>query len=444
MHSSLLLSALFTAFVSSEAGFRLSSYKPQAFKDVSPLTVSPHVASFTKHSAVSTSQRYLRSIVARSEVNGVFGDANVQPVEDGQVFLTHVTFGKEIFKAVIDTGSSDTWLAEKGFQCFNVTTGANVAEAECAFGTKGYTPSATFSQIPNENFNISYADGEMLIGIVGIEKVTLAGITVDNQEVGVVQLAGWSGDGISTGLIGLAFPSITSAYAGNNPATDGPNTQLPYNPVFFNMFEEGNVAPLFSLAIDRGNATGQLAIGGIPDVSYSEPIAIAPFQVLTAIDESNSTTGQYQFYSIDAGFSFTGSENTRYSEESGLPLTRPATDAESVVIVDSGTTLLYAPTKVAYAVNAQFNPPAFFDKSQGAFFVDCDATAPAFGVVIGRATFNINPLDLILYNGGGPCLSGIQDAGDSFGILGDVFLKNVLAVYDVGASAMIFAARENY
>ena len=235
MHSSLLLSALFTAFVSSEAGFRLSSYKPQAFKDVSPLTVSPHVASFTKHSAVSTSQRYLRSIVARSEVNGVFGDANVQPVEDGQVFLTHVTFGKEIFKAVIDTGSSDTWLAEKGFQCFNVTTGANVAEAECAFGTKGYTPSATFSQIPNENFNISYADGEMLIGIVGIEKVTLAGITVDNQEVGVVQLAGWSGDGISTGLIGLAFPSITSAYAGNNPATDGPNTQLPYNPVFFNM-----------------------------------------------------------------------------------------------------------------------------------------------------------------------------------------------------------------
>ena len=204
------------------------------------------------------------------------------------------------------------------------------------------------------------------------------------------------------------------------------------------------MAPLFSLAIDRGNATGQLAIGGIPDVVFSEPIALAPFQVLTAIDESNSTTGQYQFYSIDASFAFAGSENTRYSEKSGLPLARPASDAESVTIVDSGTTLLYAPTKVAYAVNAQFNPPAFFDQSQGAFFVDCDATAPAFGVVIGGATFNINPLDLILYNGGGPCISGIQDAGDSFGILGDVFLKNVLAVYDVGASAMIFAARENY
>ena len=46
--------------------------------------------------------------------------------------------------------------------------------------------------------------------------------------------------------------------------------------------------------------------------------------------------------------------------------------------------------------------------------------------------------------GGNICLSGIQDDGGSFGILGDVFLKNVLAVYDIGASEMRFAARENY
>ena len=240
MLPSILLSAFFAAFVSSEAGFRLSSTKPQAFKDASPLIVSPHVLSFTKQKSASISQKYLRSIVARSEVNGVFGDASVQPVEDGQVFLTHVTFGTETFNAVIDTGSSDTWLAETGFQCFNITTGASVPEADCLFGST-YTPSATFSQIPNENFNITYADGEMLIGIVGIEKVTLAGISVDNQEVGVVQLAGWLGDGVSSGLIGLAFPSITSAYAGTNPAVDGPATQLPYNPVFFNMV--GSVEP---------------------------------------------------------------------------------------------------------------------------------------------------------------------------------------------------------
>ncbi|MCJ1479080.1 hypothetical protein MMC13_007764 [Lambiella insularis] len=441
MFCSIILYALLVTCVSAN-GFKLSSYKPKAFREASPLTVSPHVLSFTKKSG-SISQKYLRPIIDRSEVNGIFGLTPVEPVEDGQVFLTKVTFGTESFQAVIDTGSSDTWLAETGFQCFNVTTRRPIPEADCYFGPT-YTPSPTFSNIPNENFNITYADGEMLIGIVGIEHVTLAGITVKNQEVGVVQLAGWFGDGISSGLIGLAFPSITSAYAGTNPSTDSAATQLPYNPVFFNMFKEGNVAPLFSLAIDRGNATGQMAIGGIPPVSYYPPFAFAPFQLLTAIDESNSTAGQYQFYSIDAGYVYTGSSNVKFSHSSGLPLAKPANDSEAVTIVDSGTTLLYAPTKVAYAVNAQFIPPAKFVKSEGAFFVDCGAKAPTFGVAIGGAVFYINPLDLILSNGDGTCISGIQDAGDSFGILGDVFLKNVLAVYDVGASAMIFAAREYY
>lgn len=58
----------------------------------------------------------------------------------------------------------------------------------------------------------------------------------------------------------------------------------------------------------------------------------------------------------------------------------------------------------------------------------------------------INVADMTIDGGfgGNICLSGIQDDGGSFGILGDVFLKNVLAVYDIGASEMRFAARENY
>ncbi|MCJ1413179.1 hypothetical protein MMC19_007283 [Ptychographa xylographoides] len=441
MLSSLLVVSLLAASVSADlSGFKLSGYKPKAFKEASPLVESPHVLSFKKQQSRSVSHAYLKAIVARSEVNGVFGTTPVQPVEDGQVFITEIAFGTENFKSVIDTGSSDTWLAEKGFQCFNVSTGADVPEADCYFGST-YKPSSTFTKIPDENFNISYADGEMLIGIVGTEKVTLAGITVDNQEVGVVQLAGWFGDGVSSGLIGLAFPSITSAYKGNNPSVDSPASQLPYNPVFFNMFKEGHVAPLFSLALDRGNATGQLALGGIPPVTFYEPIAAAPFQVLNAVPESNSAS-KYQFYSIDAGFVYAGSENARFAKSETLPLQRPASESESLVIVDSGTTLLYAPTQVAYDINAQFVPAAV--NEEDTFFVDCNAKAPTFGVEVGGAVFYINAKDLIVPNGDGTCISGIQDAGDSFGILGDVFLKNVLAVFDIGASAMIFAAREVY
>ena len=45
------------------------------------------------------------------------------------------------------------------------------------------------------------------------------------------------------------------------------------------------------------------------------------------------------------------------------------------------------------------------------------------------------------------CLSGVQDGGElgsgSF-ILGDVFLKNVLAVFDVGEVEMAFSSRVYY
>lgn len=72
--------------------------------------------------------------------------------------------------------------------------------------------SPTFTQIPGENFNISYGDGEFLTGILGYEKVTLANITVDRQEIAVVDLAYWNGDNISSGLTGFGYPSLTSAF----------------------------------------------------------------------------------------------------------------------------------------------------------------------------------------------------------------------------------------
>jgi hypothetical protein len=65
----------------------------------------------------------------------------------------------------------------------------------------------TFTQIPDENFNITYGDGEFLTGIIGTEEVTLAGITV-KQTVALVNLAAWEGDGTTSGLIGLAYPAL--------------------------------------------------------------------------------------------------------------------------------------------------------------------------------------------------------------------------------------------
>jgi hypothetical protein len=41
----------------------------------------------------------------------------------------------------------------------------------------------------------------------------------------------------------------------------------------------------------------------------------------------------------------------------------------------------------------------------------------------------------------GICLNAAQKVGGGLAVLGEVFLKNVLAVFDVGAGGMRFAAR---
>ena len=46
-----------------------------------------------------------------------------------------------------------------------------------------------------------------MTGIVGTEEVTFAGLKV-KQEVGLADHAGWEGEGVISGLIGLAYPAL--------------------------------------------------------------------------------------------------------------------------------------------------------------------------------------------------------------------------------------------
>lgn len=127
--------------------------------------------------------------------------------------------------------SSDTWLAEKAFKCSNLT-GHPEPQSKCAFGPLyDSTKSKTYTVDPHRNFNISYADGEYLTGTVAFETVTVGGMTVRKQEMGIVTNAAFLGDTVSSGLIGLAYPALTSVYHGTNPAKDGASNRASYNPV---------------------------------------------------------------------------------------------------------------------------------------------------------------------------------------------------------------------
>lgn len=77
----------------------------------------------------------------------------------------------------------------------------------------------------------------------------------------------------------------------------------------------------------------------------------------------------------------------------------------------------------------------------------CNAKVPYFAVVIGGVSFSVDPRDMVQDDNTGTanCVAGVSD-GDPFDFytLGDVFLKNVVVVFDVRASQLKFRSRGFY
>jgi len=370
-------------------------------------------------------------------------------------YLTNVTVGGQHFSLIIDTGSSDTWVAQKGFNCFDLDENP-VPESTCAFGTAGFDTKAskTFQPFPNVSFNITYGDGEFLSGPVGFDTVTIGGLSVSHQEIGVPTLTAWEGDGINTGLIGLAFPGLTSVFNTTDPTKASGANQLVYDPLFVTAVKEKRVAnPFFSIALDRGTFDQQendpfdpnlgfLSFGGIapvPVVNTAVTVPIQGYSATTGIPE-NGPGSEFFFYTVDVqAYTFPGSNRV--------------VTANNNTILDTGTTLNFVPTDVAASYNAQFHPPAVLDTDADLYVVDCNAQVPEFNVIIGGKTFTIDGRDQILPagtddNGNIICITGTQDGGpdvaEDIFILGDVFLHNVVSTFNPIAGQVTLTQRAKY
>ncbi|KAJ7062706.1 acid protease [Mycena amicta] len=366
-------------------------------------------------------------------------------------YLTNITIDKQIFTVIVDTGSSDTWVAQKGFQCLNLT-GHPEPQATCRFGSQGFDTQDTtsFQTYPNTKFSVAYGDGEFLSGTAGKATVSVAGLAVTNQVFGLVTKAAWQGDGINAGLLGLAYPTLTSLKSASH------NQQIIYSPFFFTAVQEKKISETyFSLALNRGTNAGKhspdidpylgyVAFGGRPpvDVVQSSTVTV-PLQGFTAgrrtpVSASSHTPASYFYYAIDV-------ESYIFPNSSGIPT------ASNSTIIDSGTTLNLLPSPVAQAYNARWKTANWHD---GSWYVDCDEVAPPFAVEIGDKTFTIDPRDQVVYvgkddDGKDLCVSGTQDGGDpnvdgTMFILGDVFLHNVVAMFDIHKNQMTFIQRADY
>lgn len=371
----------------------------------------------------------------------------------GSVFDTNVTFGDQAFQLFVDTGSSDTWAVRNDFTCFNRTSGLQLPQQSCNYAPASYDPttSPSYEVIPGEIFGIQYGDG-ISSGVMAYENVTLAGITI-RQRVGVVNASTPMGDGVNSGILGLGYPSLTSAHPG--PSQDNETywyNRLPYEPLIFNMAKQGLIDSYFSLAIARTpqNETvgfgGYLTLGGLAPVNHSDKWATVPVEIHETIPV-NFTSGErvisYWTTTVD-GFVYGPATSAGSAQSDADNLTTDDTSFQ--VFFDNGNYLTFLPDKIVAPINALFDPPAVWDDELSIYVVRCDAVAPTFGVMLGNQTFLHDGRDLVYQTEAGICISNLVPSetvgidGITLNIIGAGFFKNVLSVFDFGRDEMRFAS----
>ncbi|CAF2122559.1 unnamed protein product [Rotaria magnacalcarata] len=136
---------------------------------------------------------------------------------------------------------------------------ANSQKSLSTYGFNKYNSGESTTYVANGKiFSISYGDGSSASGILSVDVVTINGIAVKNQTFAeCTSLRGMTGD-INDGILGLAFPSLTS---------DGEK------PFFYNMWSQGLIPQaIFSFYLNPDtNATsgGELIFGGADPSKYT-------------------------------------------------------------------------------------------------------------------------------------------------------------------------------
>jgi hypothetical protein len=219
------------------------------------------------------------------------------------------------------------------------------------------------------------------------------------------------------------------------------------SPLTQTSFDQGYYPPVFSLALNRPTAVaprvgGYLAIGGIPSISFNtsswSETSIVPL-----------SAGVYTYYSINIdGYSITPPTGSTVTPQNYAA-------SRQSIIVDSGTTLIYLPDRIADYIASLFVPAATFNVDTQLYIVNCNALAPRVGVTISGKTYFISTADLMNTSPGsvggssvgagpGQCALAVQRSAGGASVLGDSWLKNVLVVFDLGGNQVRVAARETY
>ncbi|XP_016061473.1 PREDICTED: napsin-A [Miniopterus natalensis] len=298
------------------------------------------------------------------------------------------------FSVVFDTGSSNLWVPSRRCSFFSLP---------CWFHHR-FNPKASSSFKSNgTKFAIQYGTGR-LKGILSEDKLAIGGIT--NATV-IFGEALWEPSlvflfGHFDGILGLGFPIL--AVGGVQPPLD-------------TLVDQGLLdKPVFSFYLNRDPKEvdgGELVLGGSDPAHYIPPLTYMPVTV--------PAYWQIHMERVKVG--------------TGLTLCAQGCAA----ILDTGTSLITGPSEEIRALHTAVGGGFSL---LGIYIVECSiiSTLPPVSFNLGGAWFNLTSEDYVIQiarGGSRLCFLGFQaldvppPAGPLW-ILGDVFLRSYVAVFDRG------------
>ncbi|KAI0769926.1 acid protease [Fomes fomentarius] len=320
------------------------------------------------------------------------GAVKLTDQEDDLEWTGKVSIGSpaQSFTIDFDTGSSDLWVPAS-----SCTT--------CGSHAK-YNPSkSSGSSKKSGSFSISYGDGSTASGTPYTDKVTVGGVSVTGQYLAAVskESSEFQSDP-ADGLLGLGLPQISN---------------LGHDPFFYTAVAQ-DTAPegVFSFKLDQSGS--ELFIGGTNEDLYTGDI-------------------EYHTLSSDNGFWQIG----------GASVTVDGSTAASSfeTIIDSGSTIITAPTSAAKTFWAKVSGSKVYDSEQGLYEYPCDSP-PDVAFSWGGKSWSISADDINLgtvSSGSSQCVGSIAGGdlglGSKVWLLGDTLMKNTYTVFSVDDNAVGFA-----
>jgi len=331
-------------------------------------------------------------------------------IDSSYIGTVNIGTPAQSFDVVLDTGSSDLWVA-----------GANCQG--CTSKTPVFQPSQSTSlQLSQQTTNIQYGSGQVN-GQIGADITSMAGFVVPAQTLLIANAVSSEllEDNIS-GIMGLAFSTISSTQS---------------TPFWEALANNGQFSsPEMSFWLTR--------FGNDPTATEEEPGGVF------TLGGTNSSlfTGDIDFLNMPANPSFwLLTLNSVTVQGKSVPITA----STALSAIDTGTTLIGGPTNDVQAIWSAVPGSQTVPNQKGFFSFPC-TTNVEVTLSFGGNVWPINIADMNLgpvTQGSSQCLGAIFDLslgstivggdGNPSWVVGDTFLKNVYSVFRSNPPSIGFA-----